>query len=119
MKNLFKAIVCICLFLFLAPNLTAQEVVISQKELKVKKHPLMTNFEPGLVTSAEDRLAIKRLRKEETERKLAMLDTMDISKRKRRRLLKELLLRPYSTRLSEATAITEVKFEDDEENEDK
>ena len=102
---------------FVSSNLTAQKVVVSKKELKVKRHTVMEQFEPDMVISAEDRLAIKKARKEEVERKLKMIDTMSISNRKRRKLLKDLLLTPYSTRLSKATAIVETNFEEDQQEE--
>lgn len=116
MKNLLRWGAYLCIFLFVVPDLAAQEVVISQKEIKVKKRTIMHQFEPDLVMSAENRLAIKKKRKEETQRKLMMIDTMNISERKRRKLLKDLVQTPYSTRLAKATAIVDTKFEDDEAN---
>lgn len=117
MKNSLQWGTFMLLCIFVTSNLVAQKVVVSQKELKVKRHTIMQQFEPDLVISAQERLTIKKKRKEETERKLAMIDIMDISERKRRKLLKDLIKTPYSTRLSKATAIVDTKFEDDEANE--
>lgn len=116
MKNSLRWRTFMLLFIFVTSNLAAQKVVVSQKELKVKRHTKMQQFEPDLVISANDRLAIKKKRKEETQRKLMMIDTMDISERKRRKLLKDLVRTPYSTRLAKATAIVDTRFEDDEAN---
>lgn len=119
MKNPLRWGIFMFLFVFATSNLVAQKVVVSQKELKVQEHTIMQLFEPNLVMSSKNRLAIKKKRREETQRKLAMIDTMDISERKRRKLLKDLVRTPYSTRLSKATAIVDTKFEDDEANENK
>lgn len=119
MKNLLRWGIFTFLFVFATSNLVAQKVVVSQKALKVKQRTIMQQFEPDLVMSAKNRLAFKKKRKEETQRKLAMIDTMDISERRRRKLLKDLVRTPYSRRLTKATAIVNTKFDDDEANKNK
>ncbi|MGI9552772.1 MAG: hypothetical protein ACR2MT_16325 [Aurantibacter sp.] len=68
--------------------------------------PLMYKFEPDFLTTVEQRKAeIKRTR--------AILDTLDISERKRKRLLRDLYKNGISDRLSKALLV-ETKFEDED-----
>lgn len=78
-------------------------------EIKVQKYTVMERFEPNLVVSVEDRIQLKKDRIVETSRTKELLDTLDISNRKRRKLLKDLQLSPFSNRLSKVVA--EAKFE--------
>ena len=89
-------------------QLTAQNT-----DIKVQKYTLMERFEPNLVVSMEDRIQLKKGRIAETNRTKELLDTLDISDRKRRKLLKDLRLSPFSNRLSKV--IAEAKFEGVEE----
>lgn len=82
-----------------------------KKEIKVQKNTLMERFEPDLVVSVEDRIQLKKDRLLEIRQTRKILDTLDISDRKRQKLLKDLRLSPFSTRLSKVMA--ETKFEED------
>ncbi len=105
------------LLLFLSVNYTtAQEKAKKDTDeaIKVKKHTVMERYEPGLVLSAEERLEKKKNRLAEIKRKRAIIDTMSISNRKRRKLLLELYRSPYSTRLSKALAASDPQKKDKE-----
>ncbi|MFK5974591.1 MAG: hypothetical protein QM485_15095 [Flavobacteriaceae bacterium] len=82
-------------------------------EIKVQKYTLIERFEPNFVVSMEDRIQLKKGRIAETSRTKELLDSLHISKRKRRKLLKDLRLSPFSNRL--AKVIAEAKFEGVEE----
>lgn len=70
--------------------------------------PLMFKFEPEFLTSLE-------IRREKIKKTRAIIDTLDISDRKRRRLLKDLYKNGISERLSKAL-VAETKFEDETGN---
>jgi len=93
-------------------------VKIDKSNLKVKKHTVMSMFEPELVESADARMEKKQQRVAETEMKLSILDTLDISERKKRKLLRDLKYSPYSERLNKATVV-ETKFPETTENDQK
>ena len=99
-------------FIFHSPELKAQD---SPKKKTNKLHveeeegPLMYKFEPNFLT-AEER------RKAEIKHTRSILDTLDISERKRKRLLKDLYKNGISERLSKAL-FAETKFEDPDVNE--
>lgn len=76
----------------------------TDKTIKVKKRTIMERYEPEMVISAEERLQKKLERLAEIKRKRAIIDTLSISNRKRRKLLLELYRSPFSTRLSKAIA---------------
>lgn len=56
----------------------------------------MERYEPDFVLSPEERLQLKRERLATIKMRRAVIDTLDISDRKRRRLLKELYRSPLS-----------------------
>lgn len=68
-------------------EMTAQDTAqkeINHKDNEEEEGPLMFKFEPDFLISVAER-------REELKRKRELLDTMDISDRKRRKLLKNLL----------------------------
>lgn len=71
----------------------------------------MERFEPGYVVSVQKRAEMKRKRIEDAEHTLGVLDTMNISNRKRKQLLRDLKYNPFSERLSKF--IVETKFDDE------
>jgi len=87
----------------------------SMSDAKVKKYTVMEQFAPDLVVPANQRLAMKNQRKQDVKRKLAILDTLDISERKKRRLLRDLKNSPFSQRLDKATMV-KTEFEDTTDN---
>jgi len=99
----------------------AKEVLLEknkeyQKEsisnIKITKYTVMSKFEPDYVTPAEERIEQKRHRIVETYRKKNILDTLNISERKRKKLLQDLRNSPFSDRLSKSV-IVNTKFEDE------
>lgn len=88
---------------------------IEKKNIKVQKHTVMEKFEPELVIPVEDRIQLKEDRIVEIKRTKELLDTLSISKRKRRKLMRDLKRSPiFSERLNKV--IAENKFEEDNEN---
>ena len=84
-----------------------------KKQLKVQRHKVMERFEPEMVISAEDRLQLKEDRIIHLIATKELLDTLNISKRKRRRLMRDLKRSPiFSERLNKV--IAETKFEEDD-----
>ena len=97
-------------FLFFAcPNLQAQHKQEKTNETKQPvseedDSPTMFKFEPDFLTTSE----MRKVRIQEARK---MLDTMDISERKRRKLLKDLHKNGITERLSK-TLYADTKFED-------
>ena len=99
--------------LFVMSNLLAQkQKETPKKDVSVQRHTIMERFEPDLMVPLQDRIALKKERIANAERTRNLLDTLDISERKRQKLLKDLKESPYSNRLSRT--IADSKFEDDE-----
>lgn len=65
-------------------------------EPKIKVRTLMESYEPDLVLSAQERLRLKIERRETVRNRTAVIDTLDIPERKRKRLLRELHRTPFS-----------------------
>ncbi|MFS4468270.1 hypothetical protein [Maribacter sp. 2210JD10-5] len=78
---------------------------------KVKKRTIMEQFETEYVMSVEDRIALKEKRYAHQIRAKKILDTLAISDRKRKKLMKELRKRPFSQRINKAILV-ETMFED-------
>ncbi|MCG2461300.1 hypothetical protein K8352_11120 [Flavobacteriaceae bacterium F89] len=88
-----------------------------QNEIRVKQKTIMEKFEPEMVISVEGRTQMKEDRLAEIERGKQIIDTMDISERKKRKLLGDLYWSPYSDRLEKNmldTKIVDTKFEEDD-----
>ncbi len=62
--------------------------------MRVRKVTTLERYDQALVIPHEERLAMKQERQEELERRRAMLDTMEVSRHKRLRLLRELYRKP-------------------------
>jgi hypothetical protein len=63
---------------------------------KIRIHTVMERYEPGLVLPAEERLRLKIQRREAVENRAAVIDTLNIPERKRRKLLRELYRTPFT-----------------------
>ena len=97
--------------LFLADgNAQSKESDTMGKKLKVEKWTVLEEYEPDMILSAEDRMDLKKKRIVEAKRRKGILDTMDISDRKRKKLIRDLYKNPFSDRLMKTLADT--KFED-------
>jgi len=91
-------------------NATAQ--TSDQKPVKVQKRTLMDKFEPDYVKPVDERIALKERRIAKQRRTKKILDTLNISNRKRRKLMRELKRSPFSDRINK-TILAETKFEDE------
>ena len=110
MKNITYLAIA-SLFCFLGcTQLIAQDPGPSKKShnVKVKKYTIMEQYEPELVLSVNERVRLKKKRIATIKRRRAILDTLDISERRRERLLKALLKDPFSDKLNKAVA--EIEF---------
>lgn len=77
----------------------------------------MEKFEPEMVISVEGRTQMKEVRLAEIERGKNIIDTLNISERKKRKLLGDLYWSPYSDRLEKNIPdikIVDTKFEEDD-----
>ncbi len=90
-------------------------LTIDKSNIKVKRHTVMERFEPDFVVTADERMDKKQQRVADTERKLKIIDTLNVSDRKKRKLLLDLKYAPYSDRLQNATLV-DTKFEDTSDN---
>lgn len=108
----------ICLFLLIgSSDLMAQDSVAlpSTNELKIRERTVLGQFESNLVLSADERLKKKLERRELIAKRRAIIDTLDISQRRRKRLLKELYNSPFTTRWDKV--IASMDFEEDPDRE--
>tara|TARA_R110002049_G_scaffold158061_1_gene322999 strand:- start:295 stop:642 length:348 start_codon:yes stop_codon:yes gene_type:complete len=114
MKDIYSAVI-VLVMVFSAVNGYAQSKGNNTltKRIKVEKRTVLEEYEPDMILSAEDRLALKEKRMVEAKRRRGILDTMDISDRKRKKLLKDLYKNPFSDRLMKTLA--DAKFEDAED----
>jgi hypothetical protein len=114
MKNINFLIIIALVYLFGCTQLIAQDPVFGKKSqnVKVKKYTVMEQYEPELVLSVNERIRLKKKRIATIKRRRGILDTLDISERRRERLLKELLNNPFSDKLNKAVA--DIEFVEDE-----
>jgi len=115
MKNRSAGILIVCAFFTSISFSLAQDtqIEIEKNEIKVQKHTVMERFEPEMVISVEDRIQLKQDRIVELRRTKELLDTLSISKRQRRKLLRDLRRSPvFSERLNKV--IAENIFEEDD-----
>ncbi|SNR45287.1 hypothetical protein SAMN04488009_1845 [Maribacter sedimenticola] len=77
----------------------AQDTVMV--ESYVKKRTLLNQFESDFVLPASKRIALKQSRIAYQYHTKEILDTLDISDRKRKRLIEELKRNPFSERIQE------------------
>lgn len=84
---------------------------IEKNSQPVVKYTLMERFEPELTLTLRERKRMKAERFAEIKLKMQMLDTMDISERRREKLLSDVIEKPYSTRLSRNMADSQFEEE--------
>lgn len=112
-KLIFKGI---CLVMaFTAGNVALQAQEQSKKEHEVTKYTVMERFEPQLILTPEERINLKEERVADMRRTRDIVDTLDISERKRERLLQDIIDQPYSARLSKTMAKLEFEDEDSQQ----
>ncbi|TMM57266.1 hypothetical protein FEE95_12325 [Maribacter algarum] len=120
----------LCAFFFASASIYGQQSIsepatvkktvslkIDKSNVKVQRHTVMSRFEPEIASTEEKRLEKRHNRIAETERKLSIIDTLDISKRRKKALLRDLEYTPFSDRLNKATLV-DTKFEESTENQD-
>lgn len=114
-KGAFKiGALFIVLFLFSGSHISAQSVATNSENTssRVQKHTVMEKFEPDLVIPVDERRRLKEERKQMVVQRKNVLDTMNISDRRRMRLMRELNENPFSNRVNRAFA--DIKFEEDD-----
>ncbi len=113
----FKYLVALLVFWFATAIVQAQDSIPAKSDdLKVKKYTVLGQYEDQMVISSEERLQMKLDRVELLKRRREIIDTLDISERRRRRLLRELYRSPFSTRWDRL--VTDLELEDSDEYED-
>ncbi|TLP81432.1 hypothetical protein [Maribacter sp. ACAM166] len=90
---------------------TTYAQVTTETNAKIKKRTFLNQFESDYVLSVSERIALKQSRIAYQFRTKEILDTLDISDRKRKRLIEELKRNPFSNRIQEVIA-NGTKFED-------
>ena len=86
-KDIYSAVIVLVMGLFLVDgNAQSKESDTMGKKLKVEKWTVLEEYEPDMILSAEDRMDLKKNRIVEAKRRKGILDTMDISDRKRKKL---------------------------------
>ncbi|SDS36247.1 hypothetical protein SAMN05192545_1262 [Maribacter dokdonensis] len=93
--------VFMCLFLGMNTAVAQNSDSVSAK---VNKRPLLNQFESDYVLTASERIALKQSRIAYQYRVKEILDSVEISDRKRKRLLLELKRNPFSEKIKEAVA---------------
>ncbi len=109
MKKSIPVFLCAGIFALGTLSMTAQETSNKVKESRIEEEegPLMYKFEPDFIAANE-----KHSKEIAMTRKL--LENLDISDNKRRRLLRDLYKNEPSKRLQKAL-VADIKFEDVED----
>ncbi len=104
---------CQCVLFMGVTQLSAQDTPKEEvKVTKVQKHTIMEKFAPDISLTVEERQQKRMDRAAEIRFRKSVLDTLDISERRRQKLLSDLIKNPFSDRLNKTMA--EVKFEDED-----
>ncbi|MCM4173254.1 hypothetical protein DHD32_17405 [Arenibacter sp. TNZ] len=111
-KGIYSAVLVLLMGFFLMEgHAQSAEKDSDGQKLKVEKWTILEEYEPDMILSAQDRINLKKKRIVEVRRRKGILDTLDISDRKRKKLLKDLYKSPFSDRLMKTLA--DAKFEDE------
>tara|TARA_R110000868_G_scaffold257575_3_gene514785 strand:- start:19590 stop:19937 length:348 start_codon:yes stop_codon:yes gene_type:complete len=113
-KGIYSTLIVLFMGLFLIEG-RAQSIEKDStgQKLKVEKWTILEEYEPDMILSTEDRINLKKKRIVEAKRRKGILDSLDITDRKRKKLLKDLRNNPFSDRLMKTLA--DAKFEDAED----
>ncbi len=98
---------CIYMLCILGMSVSAQEP--KQDYFTIQKRTLLAEFETEYVLPVSERIALKQERISYQRQTKKILDTLQVSDRKRRRLLKELKRRPFSEKVKENIAAASQK----------
>jgi hypothetical protein len=71
------------------------------EETRIRVHTVMEHYAPEYVLAPEERRRLKNERHKDIAARRAVIDTLDISRRKKRRLLRELYNTPFSDEYQE------------------
>ena len=82
-----------------------------KNELTVEKRTVLERFDSDLVISPEERMKLKMERIATIQKRQEIIDTLNISERQRRRLLKELYRSPFSDQWDKV--IADLEFEEE------
>ena len=97
MKNyLSTSIYCFVLFSGFTLSAQQSDFVMAGERQEVKKYTIMERFEPELILTATEREKLKAERFAAIQTKMSILDTLDISERKREKLINDLIENPFS-----------------------
>ena len=100
-KRTFLGGVFVCLLLGMNTTF-AQD--IDTINAKIKKRTLLNQFESDYVLSVSERIALKQSRIAFQYRTREILDSLDISDKKRKRLIQELKRNPFSEKIQNVIA---------------
>lgn len=100
------------LFVVAAVNAQGESQHNQKEEVSVQKYTVMEKFEPDYVIPVNERRRLKIERRELIAHRRNILDTLNISDRRRSRLLRELNKNPFSDKVNRKFA--EIEFEDDD-----
>ena len=109
MKKIARSPFCFGLLLTTIGALAQEEQDFITEE-PVARYTIMERFEPELILTAAEREQMKAERFAEIKSKMEILDTLDISERKRDRLMEDLMEDPLSPRLTKTLA--EIEFQE-------
>jgi hypothetical protein len=82
----------------------------SKPQFEVKKYTLMEQFEPEMVVTVAERIQLKEERFDRIQERRGILDTLDVSERRKRKLLRDIYKNPLSDRLSRAMVTEPVEM---------
>ena len=107
-----KVTLVIALLILGAFQIKAQETTsdTKEKDVKVQRHTVMEQFANENMFTLEQRKQKRLQHLADIEKLKKALDTMDISRRKKRKILADLVNKPYSDRVNQAMA--DIEFED-------
>ena len=100
-KTPFFACVCVCLILAIGSTYAQDSIKVNSH---IKKRTLLNQFESDYVLSVSERIALKQSRIAHQYHTKEILDSLDLSDRKRKKLLKELKQNPFSDRIQQFIA---------------
>ncbi|MCW5515308.1 hypothetical protein [Muriicola sp. Z0-33] len=111
-RTLYGLIICLFAGAVSTPLCAQETKKGDKKEVAVVKRTLIEKYEPEMILTAEDRARLKLERMALIQKRHSIIDTLDISERRKRSLLKELYRTPHSYKWDKLIADLEFKDED-------
>ena len=114
--SVLLAPIIIALLWLSLPELHAQDSIAipTAQELDVRERTILGQFESNLVEPADERLQKKLERRDLILMRRSIIDTLDITEYRRKRLLKELYRSPHSDRWERLMAQLDLENNPDE-----